>query len=130
MLVVVLNVPSLRHHPVCRGGERKTESEGCWEVAVVAASLTEPVTSAVPHRTDGKLEAVETTFVGVALVVAAVASMVRNHSPAREGESGEHNHGENIDPVHEGGAKEEACVGPEDDLGWIGETKVSKTDGS
>lgn len=55
--VVVLHVPSLWHHPV------------------------EPVTQAVPERTDGKLETIPTLLVRVALIVAAVTGVVGNHRP-------------------------------------------------
>ena len=69
----MLNVPRLGHHPV------------------------EPVVQPVPEAADGELEPAPARLVGVAPVVAAVASVVRNHGPPAEGPGGKGNDGHHPD---------------------------------
>ena len=93
MAVVMLNVPRLRHHPV------------------------EPITQTPPERSDGKLESIPASFVGVTLVKSAVTRMVCDDCPSRKCPSRESDDGKNIDVMphcHE--ANRGAYIAPHDDL--------------
>jgi len=61
MTVVVFHIPSLGHHPI------------------------EPITHALPGPTNGELEPIPTTLIGVAFIIPPMASVVGNHCPPGKG---------------------------------------------
>lgn len=96
--VVVLDVPSLWHHPV------------------------EPVSESVPEGSHGELETVPATLVRVDLIVTTVAGVVSDHSPTGEGPRREGDDGdEGYAVAHGGDAHEGAEVRPEHDLVKVGD---------
>jgi hypothetical protein len=91
--IVVFHIPSLGHHPI------------------------EPITQAVPQPPNGEFESIPPVLVGMALVVATMAGVVRNHGPSGEGKGGQGNdreesHSESHGEHSDGSAE----VGPEDHL--------------
>jgi len=89
--IVMFHVPSLGHHPV------------------------EPITQAVPQPPDGEFESIPPVLVGMALIVATMAGVMRNHGPSGEGEGGEGKDGEESHSESHGEHSDDSAdVGPED----------------
>jgi len=89
--IVMFHVPSLWHHPI------------------------EPITHAVPQSTHCEFESIPPVLVGMALVIAAMTGVMRNHGPSGEGEGGQRNNGkESHSESHSEHSDGSADVGPED----------------
>jgi hypothetical protein len=78
MTVVMFDIPRLGHHPI------------------------EPIAHTLPSSTNGELEPIPTTLVGVAFIIPPMTSVVRNHCPPGKGKCRQRHNGDDANTESHG----------------------------